>query len=159
MILSEARRFTEKYAEQTVKDVVITVPPYFNQAERRAMATAVNISGLNLLQVSDSFVLFIEKHYELLQLINDNTAAGLNYGVFRRKDINETAQTLLVFDMGAAKTTATIFEYRMVKDKAIGETNPQVYSFSDNSVLLFWHQIFVWEFFMVPKTFKLKHFR
>lgn len=51
MILSEARKIVEKYAEQPVKDVVITVPPYFNQAERRAMAAAAEIAGLNLLQV------------------------------------------------------------------------------------------------------------
>jgi hypothetical protein len=51
MILSEARKITEKYAEQPVKDAVITVPSYFNQAERRAMAVAAEIAGLNLLQV------------------------------------------------------------------------------------------------------------
>lgn len=65
MILSEARRFTEKYAEQTVKDVVITVPPYYNQAERRAVATAVNISGMNLLQVGWFFLKKLE-YYSIL---------------------------------------------------------------------------------------------
>ena len=38
-------------AEQPVKDVVITVPAFFNQAERRAMVKAAEIAGLNLLQV------------------------------------------------------------------------------------------------------------
>lgn len=45
------------FIEQPVKDVVITVPAYFNQAERRAMVDAAEIAGVNL-----------------LQLMNDNTA-------------------------------------------------------------------------------------
>lgn len=63
--------------EQPIKDAVITVPAYFNQAERRAVLQAAHIAGL-----------------KVLQLINDNTAVALNYGVFRRKDINSTAQVL-----------------------------------------------------------------
>lgn len=64
--------------EQPIKDAVITVPAYFNQAERRAVLQAAHIAGL-----------------KVLQLINDNTAVALNYGVFRRKDINSTAQVRL----------------------------------------------------------------
>lgn len=64
--------------EQPIKDAVITVPAYFNQAERRAVLQAAHIAGL-----------------KVLQLINDNTAVALNYGVFRRKDINSTAQVLM----------------------------------------------------------------
>lgn len=56
---------------------MITVPAFFNQAERRAVLQAAQIAGL-----------------KVLQLINDNTAVALNYGVFRRKDINSTAQVL-----------------------------------------------------------------
>lgn len=62
-------------AEQPVKDAVITVPAFFNQAERRAVLHAARMADL-----------------KVLQLINDNTAVALNYGVFRRKDINATAQ-------------------------------------------------------------------
>lgn len=62
-------------AEQPIKDLVITVPVFFNQAERRAVVQAAQMAGL-----------------KVLQLINDNTAVALNYGVFRRKDINATAQ-------------------------------------------------------------------
>lgn len=57
--------------EQPIKDVVITVPAFFNQAERRAVLQAAQVAGL-----------------KVLQLINDNTAVALNYGVFRRKDID-----------------------------------------------------------------------
>lgn len=61
--------------EQPIKDAVITVPAFFNQAERRAVLQAARMAGL-----------------KVLQLINDNTATALSYGVFRRKDINSTAQ-------------------------------------------------------------------
>ncbi len=47
----------------------------------------------------------------MFQLLSDGSAAALNYGVFRRKEINETRQTMLIYDMGASKTTATIVEY------------------------------------------------
>ncbi|XP_003369435.1 hypoxia up-regulated protein 1 [Trichinella spiralis] len=123
MILADARAAAEAYAEQKIKDVVIAVPAYFTQAERRAMANAVDIAGLNL-----------------LSLINDNTAAGLNYGMFRRKEFSKNATTVLIYDMGAWKTTATIFrneidsgcfnkyilEYAIVEDKLRKETEPQM---------------------------------
>lgn len=51
MILQNAQSFTEEFAGQSVKDIVITVPPFFGQAERRALISAVNITGMNLLQV------------------------------------------------------------------------------------------------------------
>uniref|UniRef100_A0A672LPM5 Hypoxia up-regulated protein 1 n=1 Tax=Sinocyclocheilus grahami TaxID=75366 RepID=A0A672LPM5_SINGR len=93
---------------QPIKDAVITVPAYFNQAERRAVLQAANIAGL-----------------KVLQLINDNTAVALNYGVFRRKDINSTAQNILFYDMGSGSTTATIVTYQTVKTKESG-THPQL---------------------------------
>lgn len=51
-----------------MSEVVITVPGYFNQAERRAVKEAATLAGLNV-----------------LQLINDYTAIAINYGIFRRK--------------------------------------------------------------------------
>jgi hypoxia up-regulated 1 len=109
MVLWNAREQTEAYAGQPVRDVVITVPVFFNQAERKAVAAAAEIAGLNL-----------------LQLMTDGSAAALNYGVFRRKDIKEQAQTLLIYDIGATKTTASIVEYRLVKEKNSKEQNPSL---------------------------------
>lgn len=67
--------FPPSKTEQPIKDAVITVPAFFNQAERRAVLQAAHLAGL-----------------KVLQLINDNTAVALNYGVFRRKDIDNTAK-------------------------------------------------------------------
>ncbi|MCP9266037.1 alpha-1,2-Mannosidase [Dirofilaria immitis] len=107
MILRRCREVVEKFAKQPVRDVVITVPAFFNQAERRALVAAAEIAELNL-----------------LQLLNDHTAAGLNYGAFRRKEITESTQTLLIYDVGATKVTASVLEYILVEEKKRGEKNP-----------------------------------
>lgn len=58
MILQQARTVVEEFANQTVSDAIITVPAFFNQAERRAITTAAKIADVNLLQVSNSSTLF-----------------------------------------------------------------------------------------------------
>lgn len=62
----------------------------------------------------------------MLQLINDYTAVALNYGIFRRKEFNETAQYFVFYDMGASKTSASVISYQLVKDKATKEILPVV---------------------------------
>lgn len=52
--------------------------------------------------------------------------AGLNYGVFRRKDFNSTGTTVMFFDMGSTGTTATIATFQSVKLKDDFEQNPQL---------------------------------
>uniref|UniRef100_A0A8C0F0L8 Hypoxia up-regulated protein 1 n=1 Tax=Bubo bubo TaxID=30461 RepID=A0A8C0F0L8_BUBBB len=108
MVLNYSRGLAEEFAEQPIKDAVITVPGYFNQAERRAVLHAARMADL-----------------KVLQLINDNTAVALNYGVFRRKDINATAQNIMFYDMGAGSTVCTIVTYQTVKTKDSG-TQPQL---------------------------------
>ncbi|XP_068023954.1 hypoxia up-regulated protein 1 isoform X2 [Melanerpes formicivorus] len=108
MVLNYSRGLAEEFAEQPIKDAVITVPAYFNQAERRAVLQAARMADL-----------------KVLQLINANTAAALNYGVFRRKDINATAQNIMFYDMGAGSTVCTIVTYQTVKTKELG-TQPQL---------------------------------
>ncbi|KAM6907533.1 hypoxia up-regulated protein 1 [Xenentodon cancila] len=108
MMLNYSRGLAQDFAEQPIKDLVITVPAFFNQAERRAVLHAAQMAGL-----------------KVLQLINDNTAVALNYGVFRRKDINSTVKNVMFYDMGAGSTTATIVSYQTVKTKDSG-TQPQL---------------------------------
>lgn len=59
MILRRCREVVEKFAKQPVRDVVITVPVFFNQAERRALVAAAEIAELNLLQVRFDFERFV----------------------------------------------------------------------------------------------------
>uniref|UniRef100_A0A1E1X932 Hypoxia up-regulated protein 1 n=1 Tax=Amblyomma aureolatum TaxID=187763 RepID=A0A1E1X932_9ACAR len=111
MILAYAKELATNAAEQPIKDAVITVPAFFNQAERRAVAQAANLAGI-----------------KVLQLIGANTAAALNYGVFRRKEFNDTPVHILFYDMGTGSTTATIVSYQTVKtkDKILAEHVPQL---------------------------------
>ncbi|GAU93545.1 HSP70-3 [Ramazzottius varieornatus] len=100
MVLRYSKLLAEKYAENLISDAVITVPPFFTQNERLAVSYAAKLAGLNL-----------------LQLLNDNTAAAVNYGVFRRKEMSNTTQYIMLYDMGASSTTATVVGYHMTKLK------------------------------------------
>ncbi|XP_043264289.1 hypoxia up-regulated protein 1 isoform X1 [Colletes gigas] len=110
-ILHKGKEFAENSAGQKISEAVITVPGYFNQIERRALMQAADLAGI-----------------KVLQLINDYTAVALNYGIFRSKEINDTAHYVMFYDMGASSTTATVVSYQNVKTKEKGfvETNPHV---------------------------------
>merc|ERR1719454_2409831 len=110
MILSHAKTQAETFTEQPIKDAVITVPVFFNQAERLALVAAAQLGGLNV-----------------LQLMNTPLAVALKYGMFRRKEINGTVKNIMFYDMGAQSTTATIVGFQIVKTKERGysETHPQ----------------------------------
>ncbi|ELT93277.1 hypothetical protein CAPTEDRAFT_179511 [Capitella teleta] len=101
MILENAKQNAVKFAEQDIKEAVITVPPFATQAQRRSLIRAANLAGINV-----------------LQLINDNTAVALNYGIFRRKEFNSTAMQYMFVDMGSSSTTATVVSYQVVKEKS-----------------------------------------
>ncbi|XP_025101931.1 LOW QUALITY PROTEIN: hypoxia up-regulated protein 1-like [Pomacea canaliculata] len=111
MILEQAQEYAQDFAGQEIKDAVITVPAYFNQAERRAVRTAAELAGINV-----------------LQLMSDNAAVALNYGVFRRKNFNSTTQYYAFYDMGTTSTIATVVAYQVVKMKegTRVESNPQL---------------------------------
>ncbi|XP_034943169.1 hypoxia up-regulated protein 1 [Chelonus insularis] len=110
-ILHTAKEMAENSANQKINEVVLTVPGFFNQAERRAILKAAELADL-----------------KVLQLINDYTAVALNYGIFHKKKINDTAHYILFYDMGASSTTAAVVSYQNVKtkDRGIVETSPQV---------------------------------
>lgn len=111
MVIEKAKSDAELAAGdgQSIKDVVIAIPPYYTQRERRAVIHSAKFAGL-----------------KVLQLINVNTAVALNYGVFRRKDFNESANYILFYDMGASSTVATVAAYQTSKSKERGflEVNP-----------------------------------
>lgn len=108
-LLSRAQEFAQDATNQQIQECVIVVPGFFGQAERLAMLSAAKLANL-----------------KVLQLMNDYTAVALNYGIFQRKNFNETAQYMMFYDMGASKTTATIVSYQLVKDKVLRETLPVV---------------------------------
>src|SRR5215210_7074072 len=88
MILQKLRTDAEAYLGETVTDAVITVPAYFNNAQREATKDAGRIAGLNVLRI-----------------INEPTAASLAYGLDKEHD-----QTILVFDLGGGTFDVSILE-------------------------------------------------
>ncbi|XP_050068478.1 hypoxia up-regulated protein 1 isoform X2 [Anopheles maculipalpis] len=108
-LLQVAKSYAEDSTGQLITECVLIVPGFFGQAERTALVSAARLANL-----------------KVLQLINDYTAVALNYGIFRRKEINETAQYFLFYDMGAYKTSAAVVSYQLAKDKATRETHPVV---------------------------------
>lgn len=86
MVLSKLKSDAEAYLGTTVKDAVITVPAYFNDAQRQATKDAAVIAGLNPLRI-----------------INEPTAAALAYGLDKK---SEGEKNILVYDLGG-KCTAT----------------------------------------------------
>jgi molecular chaperone DnaK len=88
-ILQKLKRDAESYLGETVTDAVITVPAYFNDAQRQATKEAGEIAGLNVLRI-----------------INEPTAAALAYGL----DKADKEQTILVFDLGGGTFDVSLLE-------------------------------------------------
>jgi molecular chaperone DnaK len=88
-ILTKLKRDAEAYLGDTVTQAVITVPAYFDDAQRQATKEAGQIAGL-----------------EVLRIINEPTAAALAYGL----DKQETEQTILVFDLGGGTFDVSLLE-------------------------------------------------
>ena len=88
MILQKLKADAEAYLGETVTDAVVTVPAYFNNAQREATKDAGKIAGLNVLRI-----------------INEPTAASLAYGLDKEHD-----QTILVFDLGGGTFDVSILD-------------------------------------------------
>jgi molecular chaperone DnaK len=88
-ILMKLKRDAESYLGETVTDAVITVPAYFNDAQRQATKEAGEIAGLNVLRI-----------------VNEPTAAALAYGL----DKGDKEQTILVFDLGGGTFDVSLLE-------------------------------------------------
>jgi len=87
-ILSKLKRAAENYLGEKVSDAVITVPAYFNDAQRQATKDAGRIAGLNVQRI-----------------INEPTAAALAYGLEKKKD-----EIIAVFDLGGGTFDISILE-------------------------------------------------
>jgi molecular chaperone DnaK len=89
MILQKLKADAEAYLGEAVTDAVITVPAYFNNAQREATKDAGKIAGLNVLRI-----------------INEPTAAALAYNLEKEED-----QKILVFDLGGGTFDVSVLEY------------------------------------------------
>ncbi len=80
MVLQKMKGIAEAYLGTTVRDAVVTVPAYFNDAQRQATKDAGTIAGLNVLRI-----------------INEPTAAAIAYGLDKK---GEGEKNVLIFDCG-----------------------------------------------------------
>jgi molecular chaperone DnaK len=88
MVLQKLKQAAEEYLGQTVTRAVITVPAYFNDAQRQATKEAGTIAGL-----------------EVMRIVNEPTAAALAYGLDKKKD-----ETIAVYDFGGGTFDISILE-------------------------------------------------
>src|SRR5947207_572028 len=105
MVLQKLKQAADDYLGETVTDAVITVPAYFNDAQRQATKDAGRIAGLNVLRI-----------------INEPTAAALAYGLDKKKD-----ETIAVYDFGGGTFDISVLEVGegVVEVKATnGDTHP-----------------------------------
>ena len=90
-VLAKMKHTAEDYLGVSVNRAVVTVPAYFNDAQRQATIDAANIAGL-----------------QVERIINEPTAAALAYGVERRAKEMSAPQTLLVYDLGGGTLDVTV---------------------------------------------------
>jgi molecular chaperone DnaK len=95
-ILGKLKRDAEEYLGEKVTDAVITVPAYFNDAERQATKDAGEIAGLNVLRI-----------------VNEPTAAALAYGLDKGKE----DELILVFDLGGGTFDVSLLEVGKDEDE------------------------------------------
>ncbi|PYQ95521.1 MAG: molecular chaperone DnaK [Acidobacteria bacterium] len=88
MVLQKLKQAADDYLGETVTDAVITVPAYFNDAQRQATKDAGRIAGLNVLRI-----------------INEPTAAALAYGLDKKKD-----ETIAVYDFGGGTFDISVLQ-------------------------------------------------
>merc|ERR1712209_14451 len=90
MVLTKMKETAEAYLGETVKDAVVTVPAYFNDAQRQATKDAGVIAGLNVLRI-----------------INEPTAAAIAYGLDKKKQTSQE-KNVLIFDLGGGTFDVSI---------------------------------------------------
>src|SRR5881296_3836796 len=95
-VLQKLKRDAESYLGETVTDAVVTVPAYFNDAQRQATKEAGEIAGLNVLRI-----------------INEPTAAALAYGLDKGKE----DELILVFDLGGGTFDVSLLEVGKDEDE------------------------------------------
>ncbi|XP_020596577.1 heat shock 70 kDa protein 17 [Phalaenopsis equestris] len=103
MILRYGMGLAESHTRSPIKDAVISVPPYFGQAERRGVLQAAQLAGINV-----------------LSLINEHSGAALQYGI--DKDFSNNSGHVIFYDMGSRNTYAALVYFSAYNTKEFGKT-------------------------------------
>jgi len=92
IILSRMKKIAEDFLEESIEDVVVTVPAYFTDSQRQATIDAAKIAGLNVIRI-----------------INEPTAAAMAYGLMEAKKEDEQ-KLILVYDIGGGTFDVSVLE-------------------------------------------------
>lgn len=103
MVLSYGLHLAEFHSKVPIKDAVVTVPPYFGQAERRGLLQAAQLAGINV-----------------LSLINEHSGAALQYGI--DKNFSNESRHVIFYDMGSSSTYAALVYFSAYNAKEYGKT-------------------------------------
>ncbi|GJM86611.1 hypothetical protein PR202_ga02488 [Eleusine coracana subsp. coracana] len=103
MVLHYAAGLADAHVGAPVRDAVVTVPPYFGQAERRAVTQAAQLAGINV-----------------LALVNEHAGAALQYGI--DKDFSNESRHVIFYDMGSGSTYAALVYFSAYNTKQFGKT-------------------------------------
>ncbi|KAK1619226.1 hypothetical protein QYE76_024743 [Lolium multiflorum] len=103
MVLHYASGIADAHVGLPVRDAVVAVPPYFGQAERRALTQAAQLAGFNV-----------------LTLVNEHAGAALQYGI--DKDFANETRHVVLYDMGSGSTYAALVYYSAYSAKEFGKT-------------------------------------
>lgn len=101
MNFEHVKKLCELDAEgRPVQDAVITVPGYWTQNEREAIVTAAEMAG-----------------FHVLSLINQNTAAAIQYGIDRKQNESDPGHKIILYNMGSSATEVSLVEYTSFQQK------------------------------------------
>jgi hypothetical protein len=103
-VLHYARQCAEAQAGSPIRDAVVTVPAYWSQAQRTALADAAALAGLNL-----------------LSLVSEHAAAAVQYGIDREPPAGNETELVVLYDVGAGKTLGALVEYGAWRAKEAGK--------------------------------------
>ncbi|KAJ4976597.1 hypothetical protein NE237_001703 [Protea cynaroides] len=103
MVLSYGKNLADFHSKLPIKDAVITVPPYFGQAERKGLLQAAELAGINV-----------------LSLINEHSGAALQYGI--DKNFANESRHVIFYDMGSSGTYAALVYFSAYSTKEYGKT-------------------------------------
>ncbi|KAF6139541.1 hypothetical protein GIB67_015498 [Kingdonia uniflora] len=103
MVLSYGLSLAESHSKVSIKDAVITVPPYFGQAERKGLILAAQLADINV-----------------LSLINEHSGAALQYGI--DKDFSNQSRYVIFYDVGSSTTYAALVYFSAYNAKEFGKT-------------------------------------
>ncbi|CAG8539513.1 9442_t:CDS:10 [Ambispora leptoticha] len=117
MQLAHAKEQAEATAQESLRDAIITVPPFFTQFERRAILDAADLAGLNV-----------------ISLIHDETAVAINYAISHFSSFTNEPQYHIFYDMGAGSTVASLISFKTANVKDVGRFNKTIIQLEVNSV-------------------------